>query len=73
MKTDALPGASPLSEDLMIGAAALSAWLGVPERQVFYMNEKKLLPLFKIGGKLAGRKSTITEHIAKAERETRVA
>jgi hypothetical protein len=69
MKTDALPGNAPLSEDLLIGATALSAWLGVSERQVFYMNEKKQLPLFKIAGKLAGRKSTLTEHVARLERE----
>jgi hypothetical protein len=72
MRTTALD-VSPLSEDLMIGAAALSAWLGVTERQVFYMNETKQLPLFKIRGKLAGRKSTITEFIVKLEQETQVA
>jgi hypothetical protein len=62
-----------LSDDLMLGAVALGDWLGIPPRKVFYMAEHNQLPLFKIGGKLAGRKSTITEHIAKLERRTQAA
>jgi hypothetical protein len=73
METNGFPGSGSLSDDLMIGATALSAWLGVPERKVFYIAETKQLPLFKIGGKLAGRKSTIKDHIAKLEREAQVA
>lgn len=73
MQKDDLPGTSRLSDDLMIGAAALAAWLGVPPRKVFYIAETKQLPFFKIGGKLAARKSTIKEHIAKLERESAVA
>jgi hypothetical protein len=57
----------PLSEDLMIGAVPIASWLGVPPRKLFYMAETKQLPLFKIGGKLAGRKSTITRHFAALE------
>lgn len=68
-----IPDSGPLSDDLMIGASALAAWLGVPERKVFYIAEMKQLPFFKIGGKLAGRKSTITEHIANLERQAQVA
>lgn len=67
MEMNGLTGSGSLSDDLMIGATALSAWLGIPERKVFYMAETKQLPLFKIGGKLAGRKSTITQHITKLE------
>lgn len=73
MPADDLPVNSPLSDDLMIGAAALASWLGVPTRKVFYFAEKKQLPFFKIGGQLAGRKSTITEHVAKLERDSAVA
>jgi hypothetical protein len=73
MQTEDLPGSGPLSDDLMIGAIALAAWLGVPPRKVFYIAETKQLPFFKIGGKLAGRKSTIREHIAKLERDSAAA
>ncbi len=58
---------SEFSEDLMIGAKTVAGWMGVPVRQVFYMAEGGQLPLFKIGGKWAGRKSTITAHIARLE------
>jgi len=51
----------------MIGAKTVASWMGLPVRQIFYMAEGGQLPLFKIGGKWAGRKSTITAHIAKLE------
>jgi hypothetical protein len=57
----------PLSEDLMIGAEAIATWLGVPARKIFYMGETGQLPLFKIGGKVAARKSTIMRRIADLE------
>ena len=58
---------SEFSEDLMIGAKTVAGWMGLPVRQVFYMAESGQLPLFKIGGKWAGRKSTITAHISQLE------
>jgi hypothetical protein len=60
-----------LSDDLMIGAKAVAGFLGVPVRQVFYMAENAQLPLFKIGGKWAGLKSTIAKHIRKLETAVR--
>ena len=62
-----------LAEDLMIGAKPVATFLGLPVRQVFYMAEKGQLPLFKIGGKWAGRKSAITAHIAQLEAARSVA
>jgi hypothetical protein len=59
-----------LAEDLMIGAKPIASFLGVPVRQVFYMAESGQLPMFKIGGKWAGRKSTITAHITRLEAAT---
>jgi hypothetical protein len=59
---------TPLAEDLMIGAEPIAAWLGVSARQLFYMHETKKLPLFKIGGRLAGRKSTLMQFIEELER-----
>jgi hypothetical protein len=58
----------PLAEDLMIGAEPIAAWLGVSARQLFYMHETKKLPLFKIGGRLAGRKSKLMQFIEELER-----
>jgi hypothetical protein len=59
-----------LAGDLMVGASSIASFLGLPVRQVFYMAESGQLPLFKIGGKWAGRKSTITTHIARLEAAT---
>jgi hypothetical protein len=59
---------TPLAEDLMIGAEPIAAWLGVSVRQIFYMHETKKLPLFKIGGRVAGRKSKLMEFIEELER-----
>src|SRR5205809_274312 len=56
-----------LADDLMIGAKPIATFLGLPVRQIFYMAEKGQLPLFKVGGTVAGRKSTITAHFAKLE------
>ena len=60
---------SQLSDDLMIGIKPIANWLNQPVRKIFYMAEKHQLPLFKIGGKWAGRKSTILQHIALLEAE----
>jgi hypothetical protein len=56
-----------LGDDLLIGAKSIGAWMKLPARQIFYMAETGTLPLFKIGGKWAGRKSTISTHIANLE------
>lgn len=56
-----------LADDLMVGAKAISEWLGIAQRKIFYMAETGQLPLFKIGGKWAGRKSTIQKRIAELE------
>lgn len=56
-----------IGDDLMLGAKSVAAWMRLPVRQIFYMAETGQLPLFKIGGKWAGRKSTITAHIAELE------
>lgn len=62
----------PAVADLMIGVKPIAAWLKLPVRQVFYMAERGQLPLFKLGAKWAGRKSTILRHIARLEAERSV-
>ncbi|MDN4988829.1 hypothetical protein QY049_37420 [Bradyrhizobium sp. WYCCWR 13022] len=62
-----------IADDLMLGAKTVAAWMGLPVRQIFYMAETGQLPLFKIGGKWAGRKSTIAAHVARLESAGRAA
>jgi len=48
-----------LANDLLDGAPALATFTGWKERRVYYLAEKKLIPVFKIGDKWCGRKSTL--------------
>jgi hypothetical protein len=48
-----------LADDLLDGVKAIAAFTGLPERRVYYLAEKKKLPLFKIGDRWAGRKSRL--------------
>jgi hypothetical protein len=59
-----------LADDLMIGIRLIAKFIGVPERQAFYLAEKGVLPLFKMGCKWAGRKSTIARTITERENAT---
>jgi hypothetical protein len=56
-----------LADDLMIGAKPIADWLGSTARQVFYWAETKQMPIFKIGNRLAARKSTLAQHVSKLE------
>lgn len=57
-----------LAEDLLDGVTAIAAFTGWSERQVYYMAERGLLPLFKVGErKWSGRKSTLRRHIDSLE------
>lgn len=56
-----------MSDDLLVGIKPIANWLKLPPRKVFYMAEKKHLPLFKIGKQWAGRKSTILKRIEELE------
>jgi hypothetical protein len=60
-----------LGDDLLDGATEIAAFLfkdGSKRRRIYYLNELGALPLFYLGGALCGRKSTLTRHIAEAER-----
>ena len=56
-----------MADDLMIGAKKIADWMGATERQVYYWAQIKRFHLFRIGDKIAGRKSTITTDLAKLE------
>ena len=65
---------SDLASDLLDGVAEIAAFTGLPERRVYYLAERGLLPLFKIGDrKWQGRKSTLRQHISQLEERQRIA
>ena len=59
----------PLAEDMLRGADAIAAYIGESPRRVFYLAERKLIPVFKIGNLLRARKSALRQHIAEREAE----
>jgi hypothetical protein len=56
-----------LADDLLEGVAAIARFTGLKPRRVFYLAENGMLPLFKIGNRWCGRRSTLIEHIARLE------
>jgi hypothetical protein len=48
-----------LGDDLLFGARAIARELGVTERIVYYLTEKKAIPVFYTGGKLTARRSQL--------------
>jgi hypothetical protein len=56
-----------LADDLLDGVPAISAFTGWPERRVYYLAEKQLIPLFKVGDRWCGRKSTLRRHLDATE------
>ena len=55
--------AQDLADDLLSGVPAIAEFTGWPERRVYYLAEKKLIPLFKIGDRWCGRKSTLRRQL----------
>jgi hypothetical protein len=55
--------AQDLADDLLSGVPAIAEFTGWPERRVYYLAEKKLIPLFKIGDRWHGRKSTLRRYL----------
>ena len=53
--------------DLLQGAKAIADFIGLTQRQVFHLAEIGELPVFKIGGRLTARKSTLLAHIEALE------
>ena len=56
-----------LASDLVIGTKALSECTPFTPRQLYHMAEKGELGLFKLNGKICGRKSTLKKRIEKLE------
>lgn len=56
-----------LSDDLLRGADAIAAFLGMPRRAVYHSVSKGHLPHFRIGETVCARKSTLMAWIAEQE------
>jgi hypothetical protein len=50
---------TPLSEDLLTGAQAIADHLGWPIRRVYYVADRKALPIGHVGALLIARKSEL--------------
>jgi hypothetical protein len=62
-----------LGDDLIIGASDLAQFLfkdRAKRRKVYHLHERRLIPTFKIGPELAGRRSTLLRHFAEQERQS---
>jgi excisionase family DNA binding protein len=53
--------------DLLLGADAIAAHLGITRRQAYRLIYDGLLPAFKIGGTVSARKSTLNAWLASKE------
>lgn len=52
-------GNTPLSADLLTGAAAIAGYIGWPPRRVYYAADRKQLPIGRVGQILIARKSEL--------------
>ena len=57
-----------LSDDLLQGADEIAAFIGCNRRRAFYLAERGLVPIIRIGKRLTARKSTIRRYIADLEK-----
>lgn len=73
------PNATPLpastvdlSHDMVTGAKAIAAVLGLTERQVFHLHEESDIPIFKLGKRkkspLVARRSALVQWVMDKER-----
>jgi hypothetical protein len=60
-----------LADDLLLGARSISDWVGCSPRQIYYWARIKKFGLFRIGEKIAGRKSRILKEVAELEAAAR--
>ena len=61
----------PDDTDWLHGMAAIAAFLGVSEREGYYLAERRRIRVFKYDktGKWRGRRSTLLEDVARLEAE----
>jgi excisionase family DNA binding protein len=54
--------------DLLSGAEAIAAYVGVTPRRIYHLAETGRLPVFRIGSTLCARRSTLRRWIEDMER-----
>jgi len=57
--------------DLLLGHKEIAIFLGLKVRQVQWMDERRQLPTFRIGRKVAALRSTLTEWLKEKDAEAR--
>jgi hypothetical protein len=50
-----------LADDLLKGARHIAHELGCSEREAYHLAERKLIPAFKIGGRIYARRSELRQ------------
>jgi hypothetical protein len=58
-------------DNIIVGAPALAEYLygdASKTRQIYHAHECGFLPIFKLGGQLAARPSTLAAHLAEQEK-----
>ena len=53
--------------DLLLGANAIAAHLGITRRQAYRLTYDAIIPTFKAGGTVAARRSSLDRWMAEAE------
>jgi hypothetical protein len=61
--SDRAAGERP-ADDLLVGAAAIAAFLGVKEKHVYYAARTKRLPIGKLGKNLVASRRKLTRALA---------
>ena len=56
--------------DLLTGADAIAAFVGVKPRRIYHLAETKRLPVFRLGATLCARRSTLVKWIESMERDS---
>ena len=55
--------------DFLYGAKSIAAHLGMTEKAVYHLIEEGRLPVFKIGRRVAARRSRLQQHFEKLEQQ----
>ena len=56
-----------IASDLVKGVDAIAEYINEPRRRVYYLAEKKMIPVFKLGGIWYLRRSTFRRHLEQLE------
>ena len=62
-----MTAANDNAPDLLLGADAIAAFLGITRRQTYRLVYDGVIPSFKAGGTVAARRSSLVKWMAEAE------